>query len=72
MIGSILVIEAENIDKAREFIKSDVYVSKDVWKSWEIHPYRGVIIDYYITIHQKNILTVITYFILLLQIGFGY
>ncbi|CAO3621804.1 unnamed protein product [Cunninghamella blakesleeana] len=41
MIGSILVIEAENIDKAREFIKSDVYVSKDVWKSWEIHPYRG-------------------------------
>ncbi|CAO3611462.1 unnamed protein product [Cunninghamella echinulata] len=43
MIGSIMIVEAENIDKAREFIKGDVYVSKDVWKSWEIHPYRGAL-----------------------------
>ncbi|KAI8092890.1 uncharacterized protein BX664DRAFT_328408 [Halteromyces radiatus] len=41
MLGSLLVIEADSLEKAKAFVESDIYVRGNVWKSWEIVPYKG-------------------------------
>lgn len=41
MIGSLMIVEAESIEKARTYIESDIYVRGGVWKSWEIYPYKA-------------------------------
>lgn len=39
-IGSVLVIEADNIEEARAFAQSDPYAKADVFSEVEIHPWR--------------------------------
>lgn len=41
MLGSLMIIEAESIEKARQFIEDDIYVESKVWESWEIYPYKA-------------------------------
>lgn len=39
-IGSVLIIEADNIEEARAFAQSDPYAKADVFADVEIHPWR--------------------------------
>ncbi|ORX59720.1 hypothetical protein DM01DRAFT_1381255 [Hesseltinella vesiculosa] len=43
MIGSVLVVEADTLQGAKEQVEKDVYVQGNVWKSWEIIPYKGAL-----------------------------
>ncbi len=39
MCGTMLVVEAENLDVVRAFIAGDPYVEAGVYASWEIRPW---------------------------------
>ncbi|KAI8066785.1 hypothetical protein BC940DRAFT_301543 [Gongronella butleri] len=41
MIGSVLMVEADTLEDAKHVVENDVYVRGNVWKSWEIIPYKG-------------------------------
>ena len=41
MLGSLMIIEAESLEKAQKFVESDIYVKNNVWESWEIYPYKA-------------------------------
>ncbi|KAI8340772.1 hypothetical protein BC941DRAFT_418141 [Chlamydoabsidia padenii] len=43
MLGSLMIIEAESIEKAREFVEKDIYIEKKVWETWEIYPYKAAL-----------------------------
>lgn len=40
MIGSALLVEAENEEEARRIVESDVYTTGGVWVSYEIWPFK--------------------------------
>ncbi|ORZ22333.1 hypothetical protein BCR42DRAFT_405963 [Absidia repens] len=43
MVGSLMIIEAESLEKAHKFVEGDIYVKNNVWKSWEIYPYKAAL-----------------------------
>ncbi len=43
MRGSMMVIEAENLDEARRIVEGDVYVRRGVWVRYDIHPFRRAV-----------------------------
>jgi uncharacterized protein len=43
MIGSALVVEADDEAAARALIEGDVYHRTGVWRSYEIHPFKRAI-----------------------------
>jgi uncharacterized protein len=43
MIGSMLLVEAEDEAAARALVESDVYSTAGVWQTYEIHPFRRAI-----------------------------
>lgn len=40
MIGSMMLLEAENETAARAILDRDVYVTGGVWQQYELHPFR--------------------------------
>ena len=40
MIGSVMLIEAANLESVRSMLKRDVYTTAGVWQSLEIAPFR--------------------------------
>ncbi|KAI8820651.1 protein yciI [Fimicolochytrium jonesii] len=40
MVGSVLVVDMESKEAVEEFVRADVYVKNNVWKSWEIFPFK--------------------------------
>ncbi len=43
MIGSVLLVEAESADAARDFIDNDIYSREGVWQSVEIYPFQRAV-----------------------------
>jgi uncharacterized protein len=43
MIGSALVVEAEDEAAARRLLEADVYHREGVWQSYEIHPFKRAV-----------------------------
>jgi uncharacterized protein len=43
MIGSALVVEAEDEAGLRLLLEADVYHREGVWRSYEIHPFRRAV-----------------------------
>ena len=43
MIGSMMVLEAEDEEAVREFLKGDIYSKSNVWQSFEIYPFRRAV-----------------------------
>ena len=43
MIGSALVVEAEDEAAARHLLEADVYHREGVWRSYEIYPFRRAV-----------------------------
>jgi uncharacterized protein YciI len=43
MIGSALVIEAEDEAAARVLLEADVYHREGVWRSYEVYPFRRAV-----------------------------
>jgi len=43
MIGSVLLVEAESADAARDFIDNDIYRREGVWQRIEIHPFQRAV-----------------------------
>ena len=40
--GSLIVIEAESLEAAREFVAKDPYVTQGVFARYEVHPFMQV------------------------------
>jgi uncharacterized protein len=40
MIGSLMLLEAENEAAARALLERDVYVTLGVWQQYDLHPFR--------------------------------
>ena len=40
MIGSVMLIEAPNLETVRSMLERDVYTTAGVWQSFEIMPFR--------------------------------
>ena len=40
MVGSLMVVEAESEQAARELIENDIYTREGVWQSYQIWPYK--------------------------------
>ena len=43
MIGSTLLVEFETREALDEWLASDPYVTGEVWRSIEVHPFRGAV-----------------------------
>jgi uncharacterized protein YciI len=43
MIGSALVVEAEDAAAVRALLEADVYHRGGVWRSYEVHPFKRAI-----------------------------
>jgi len=43
MTGSVLLVEAESADAARDFIDNDIYRREGVWQRIEIHPFQRAV-----------------------------
>lgn len=43
MIGSALILEAENADHARTILHNDIYHRSGVWQTLEIHPFKRAV-----------------------------
>jgi uncharacterized protein len=43
MIGSALVVEAEDETAARRLLESDVYHQEGVWRSYEVYPFKRAV-----------------------------
>ena len=43
MIGSVLLLEAESADAARDFIDNDIYSREGVWQNVEIYPFQRAV-----------------------------
>ena len=43
MIGSALVVEAEDAAAAQALLEADVYHRGGVWRSYEVHPFKRAI-----------------------------
>jgi uncharacterized protein YciI len=43
MIGSTLLAEFETRDELDEWLRSDPYVTQQVWRSIEVHPFRTAV-----------------------------
>jgi len=43
MIGSALVLEAEDEAAARRLLEADVYHREGVWQSYEVYPFRRAV-----------------------------
>ncbi len=43
MIGSALVLEAEDEAAARRLLEADVYHREGVWRSYEVYPFRRAV-----------------------------
>mgnify|MGYP002621011527 CR=1 FL=1 len=43
MIGSALLLEADDAEAARRLLAADVYAREGVWQQVEIHPFRRAI-----------------------------
>lgn len=43
MIGSMLVVDAEDEAAARALVEADVYTTAGVWRTYEIHPFRRAV-----------------------------
>ncbi len=43
MIGSMVLLEAEDEAAARALVEADVYSTAGVWQTYEIHPFRRAI-----------------------------
>jgi uncharacterized protein len=43
MIGSMMILEAESEEAAREFLSKDIYSKTKVWQSFEIYPFRRAV-----------------------------
>ncbi len=43
MIGSVLLLEAESADAARDFIDNDIYSREGVWQDVEIYPFQRAV-----------------------------
>ena len=43
MIGSALVLEAEDEVAARRLLEADVYHREGVWRSYEVYPFRRAV-----------------------------
>ncbi|CAO3666669.1 unnamed protein product [Rhizopus stolonifer] len=40
MKGSMLVLNAESVEEAEKIVKEDLYVTHNVWESWDIYPFK--------------------------------
>jgi uncharacterized protein YciI len=43
MIGSALLIEAEDMQAARALLDADIYTRAGVWRTFEIHPFKRAV-----------------------------
>lgn len=43
MIGSALIVEAEDVAAVRALLEADVYHRGGVWRSYELHPFERAI-----------------------------
>ncbi len=43
MIGSMMVLEAEDEEAVWKFLKGDIYSKANVWQSFEIYPFRRAV-----------------------------
>jgi uncharacterized protein len=43
MIGSALLLEAEDASAARAILDADIYTRTGVWQTFEIHPFRRAV-----------------------------
>ncbi len=43
MIGSALIVEAEDAAAVRALLEADVYHRAGVWRSYEVHPFKRAI-----------------------------
>ena len=41
-VGSLLLVEADDVESVRELLRNDAYTRNRVWTSFEIHPFRQV------------------------------
>lgn len=55
MNGSVMIVEFENIDKVKEWLDEEAYITGDVWEKIEIIPCRiGPSFDHLITKKTKH------------------
>ncbi len=43
MIGSALIVEAEDAAAVRTLLEADVYHRSGVWRSYEVHPFKRAV-----------------------------